>query len=198
MDLLVFSGVMALGQMIPGPDWILVTRNSLAGGKVAGILTSLGIVCGLAIHSSLALFGLTRSLIGSGSLAFYLDFLFAGYLLWLSWGILRPHSSTDPASQVEGMVEKPFVKGFFRNLLNAKVLVFFAAIFTAFLKNDTSAVWLFSLWLITVVQGGFLWAVWVNVLQIPGVVKGWRRWERRMEFCFATTLAAIAVYLLAT
>src|SRR5262245_12877941 len=48
-SLLAFVGVSAIVIMTPGPDTAVTVRNTLLGGRMAGLSTALGISTGLAI-----------------------------------------------------------------------------------------------------------------------------------------------------
>ena len=52
----------------PGPDTLIIIRQSLKYGRRGGFLTALGIGCGILIHSYLAIFGIS-------SLIFQFDFI---------------------------------------------------------------------------------------------------------------------------
>ena len=52
----------------PGPDTLIIIRQSLKYGRRGGFLTALGIGCGILIHSYLAIFGIS-------SLIFLFDFI---------------------------------------------------------------------------------------------------------------------------
>lgn len=56
-----FFVIMAVGQFSPGPDMVLLTRVSLADGKVAGMATAFGIASGLMVHAGIAVSGLAVS-----------------------------------------------------------------------------------------------------------------------------------------
>src|SRR3546814_15653421 len=75
----------------PGPDFAIVTRQSLAHGRAAGLWTAAGIGCGIVFHVSYGLFGLhwlTQTLpwamtaIALGGAAF---------LIWLGCKALSAH-----------------------------------------------------------------------------------------------------------
>jgi threonine/homoserine/homoserine lactone efflux protein len=46
---------------IPGLDQALITRNALAGGRLAGIATMLGGASGIGVHATAAAFGLSAN-----------------------------------------------------------------------------------------------------------------------------------------
>jgi threonine/homoserine/homoserine lactone efflux protein len=52
---------------IPGPGQALITRNSLAGGRRAGIATMLGGASGIGVHATAAASGLSAILAASAA-----------------------------------------------------------------------------------------------------------------------------------
>ena len=63
--------------IMPGPDIIYVLVQSLANGKKYGIATSLGLVSGIVIHTSLVAFGVSAVIKSSEYLFFSIKlFLF--------------------------------------------------------------------------------------------------------------------------
>jgi len=189
-----FAAVMAIGQFSPGPDMLWLTRVSLRDGRRAGILTALGIACGLAVHATLALTGLAMLLHRHAGLRFGFTLAAAGYLGWLASRILR-EPPVARESGGSGAAGRPFIRGLLCNLSNPKVAIFLAAVSTPFLESARSP-WLpAGLWLIIVCQGGALWVLWANVLQIRVVRKIYQHQSRRIDLAFAITLAGLATWL---
>src|SRR5688572_10687101 len=60
---LAFLGVSAVVIMTPGPDTAVTVRNTLLGGRFAGILTALGISTGQAIWALATSFGVVALLV---------------------------------------------------------------------------------------------------------------------------------------
>ena len=88
-ELWVFAGLIVLGQFSPGPDMELLTRTALRDGSKAGVETALGIACGLAVHSTIAVGGVAVAFQRFPALRRVLQWVAAIYLLWLAYGMLR-------------------------------------------------------------------------------------------------------------
>src|SRR6266480_1425345 len=86
---LVFTGVAALLTVTPGADTFLVLRNVLRGGRTAGVVTTLGICCGLFVHATLSALGLSIVLMQSANAYLALKWAGALYLMWLGLGSIR-------------------------------------------------------------------------------------------------------------
>jgi len=88
-QVLVFTGVAALLTVTPGADTFLVIRSVLRGGRQAGVVTTLGICCGLFVHATLSALGLSLILTHSANAYLALKWAGALYLMWLGLGSMR-------------------------------------------------------------------------------------------------------------
>jgi threonine/homoserine/homoserine lactone efflux protein len=181
--LLGFALASTLLILAPGPDFMLVMRNTVRGGRRAGWVTACGTLSGLTIWALAATLGLSALLRVSHVGYDVLRFCGAGYLVWLgatSLGLLR-RGRTDgahaPDPAMAGTVPRPrraYLNGLLSNLLNPKISVFFMAFLPAFIPAGASATG-FSLalggWFIA--ETG-LWLAVVAWLADRGV-----RWLRR-------------------
>lgn len=201
LELLAFAGVMALGQFSPGPDMLLLTRTALAEGAGKGVRMALGIATGLTLHATLAISG-TALLFRSGAwLGETMRWLAAAYLLWLASGLLRAcveHFRSGPREEkpVTAARRSAYLRGLLCNLLNPKVLVFFAAATAPFLAGERPTWWAPAIWGIVVVQGCTLWSLWALLLQWRPIRAGYRKAGPWIDGLFGTALAVLAVILL--
>lgn len=201
LELLAFAGVMALGQFSPGPDMLLLTRTALAEGAGKGVRMALGIATGLTLHATLAISGTALLFRRGGWLGETMRWLAAGYLLWLASGLLRAwfvHLRSGPREVVAAAAgnRSAYLRGLLCNLLNPKVLVFFAAGTAPFLTGDRPAWWPAAIWGIVVVQGCTLWSLWAMVLQWRPIRAAYRKAGPWIDAVFGVVLAVLAVVLL--
>lgn len=128
--------------LVPGPDMLFVLTNSLARGARAGLLCSTGIALAMVVHTTAAILGL--SLLFERSVWAFEVVRYAGaaYLLWLGVRALR--GSGGGIGDDPGEVALPALaalrRGFLTNLLNPKVVVFFAAFFPQFVSPENGPV----------------------------------------------------------
>ena len=119
----------------PGPDIIYVLVRSIAYGYKQGIITALGLVSGILIHTSLVAFGVSAVIKQSEDIFFIIKILGAIYLLYLAYQVYK--SDPEIAFSAEGIQNKNmfslFKQGFIMNVLNPKVGIFFLAFFPGFL-----------------------------------------------------------------
>lgn len=196
VDLLVFAGVMALGQFSPGPDMILLTRTSLKTGARTGVEMALGIACGLAVHATLAVGGLALVFERSPMLREGLRWAAAAYLIWLAWGLFWEwHAGAKVASEGNAAVTRPFLRGLFCNLLNPKAALFIAAVSAPFLRGDRPDWWAFAICGVVVGQAGILWSLWACLLQWQPLRSRYESTARWVDGVFGIVLGALAIRL---
>ncbi|MFI1568174.1 LysE family translocator [Streptomyces sp. NPDC020490] len=135
--------------VIPGPDQALMTRNALAGGRRAGLLTMIGGVLGLSVHVSAASLGVSALLLASATAFTVLKVVGATYLVWMGIATLRGSRRTvreGARDDTAGDGEAPPVdeggrmlrQGFLSNALNPKVALFFVTFLPQFLPSRGS------------------------------------------------------------
>ena len=82
-ELLAFLGVSALVIVTPGQDTALTIRNTLLGGRAAGVCTAIGVSAGQATWTVCTAFGVGALLVASGSAFLALKLAGAAYLIYL-------------------------------------------------------------------------------------------------------------------
>lgn len=120
--------------IMPGPDIIYVLVQSITNGKKYGIATSLGLVSGIVIHTTLVAFGVSAIIKQSESLFFSIKLFGALYLLYLAYQTYKSNEEVllNTEAEKKGLL-KLFKQGFIMNVLNPKVSIFFLAFFPGFL-----------------------------------------------------------------
>lgn len=165
-QILLILSVTFLAMVIPGPDMVLVLRNTFASGRRAGLRTSMGILCGNLVHITYCVFGIGM-LISRSILAFSaMKYVAAAYLVYL--GIMSARSGTKSldASDIQGgrLTRSWFVQGFVNNLLNPKGTLFYLGVFTTVITPETSPTAMFLLILIMMLVSGSFWICFVYTL----------------------------------
>lgn len=174
--LLLFIAAGWLLNLTPGPDVLYIVTNSLRSGARAGIVAGLGITAGCFVHIFAAAIGV-GALLATSAMAFaVLKWIGAAYLLWIGAKILfskAPQATTDlvaaAAAQPERRLKAVFMGGFWTNVLNPKVAIFFLAFVPQFIAPgaDNKALAfvllgvLFNLNAIPVNSGWALAAAWM-------------------------------------
>jgi threonine/homoserine/homoserine lactone efflux protein len=140
--LLAFSAASLLLAMTPGPDMTLSISRALAQGKGPALFVVLGTSLGIVVHTMLVAFGVS-ALITASPLAFtILKTGGAAYLLWLALQAIRFGSSLSVkrVDDVKGTPLANISTGFWVNLLNPKVIIFFMTFLPQFVTAGDPAV----------------------------------------------------------
>ena len=82
---LLITSVHLLAAASPGPDFVLVSQQTLAKGRRTGLICSLGITLGLSIHIIYSVLGLATLIAHSQPLLTAIKWLGGSYLIYLGW-----------------------------------------------------------------------------------------------------------------
>lgn len=131
-----------LAAMSPGPDFIVVTKNSLSGSRSIGLYTALGVGLGILSHVTYSLVGIGVIISQSIILFSLIKYLGALYLFYLGYQLFKMKKvSSDnlmPDASVAQLTKGQALKeGFFTNSLNPKATLFFLSIFTQVIDPST-------------------------------------------------------------
>jgi threonine/homoserine/homoserine lactone efflux protein len=139
-DLLAFLGVALAVIVTPGQDTALTVRNTLAGGRSAGVRTAAGVVIGQAVWALAASAGAAALLVASEPAFVVVKFAGAAYLIYLGGQSLlaavRHRPGVDHGPRAAGGHE--LRQGLVSNLGNPKMAVFFSSLLPQF--GDSFAV----------------------------------------------------------
>ena len=148
-SLAAFLVVAAIVIVTPGQDTALTIRNSLLGGRSAGLATAAGVSAGQAVWTLATSAGHAALLVASEPAFIALKLVGAAYLVYLGAQSLlaalrgrhRTHVESDSAAPTVG-----FRQGVLSNLGNPKMAVFFSSLLPQF--GGTSFVGLLALGLV--------------------------------------------------
>ena len=195
--LLTFTFAATLLTLTPGLDTALILRTSTVEGTRKAIQAQLGINAGCLAWAAAVAFGL-GALIAVSELAYdMLKWCGAAYLAWLGIQmLLRPRTQMGTAESHKGS-QNWFIRGFFGNLLNPKVGIFYVSFLPQFIPTGHSPVlWTFGLVLIHVVLGTLWSSLLIGctrklsaILQREKVVKWLDRTTGAVFLLFAAKLA---------
>jgi threonine/homoserine/homoserine lactone efflux protein len=137
-----FLGVALLLIVTPGQDTALTIRNTLAGGRRAGVVTALGVAGGQAVWTVATCAGVAALLVASEPVFTALRLVGAAYLAYLGLQALAaavrrdrtqlPASGRRPTPASELAARAAFRQGLLSNLGNPKMAVFFTSLLPQF------------------------------------------------------------------
>lgn len=134
--IITFITASALLTIMPGPDIIYVLMQSITNGKKYGIITALGLVSGIIIHTTLIALGISEILKRNENIFVTIKLFGAIYLFYLAFKVYQSSGKIDldESKIVKESFFSLFKKGFIMNVLNPKVTIFFLAFFPAFVN----------------------------------------------------------------
>lgn len=193
--------LMLLSAMLPGPDFALVTKNTILYSRRAGALTALGISCAALVHMTYCLFGLAVMIVQSLWIFTVIKYLGASYLVYLGIKLLWynpkavPEALSVQTTQASIGAFLAFRQGFLCNLLNPKATIFFIALFTLVIKPETSKAWeiLYMLEMFIIILGWFLSLVFL--LSHPQVAKLLAKASQYIEKILGVALVSFGLLL---
>ena len=148
-QLLLFVVAGLLLNLTPGPDVLYIVSNALRGGARVGMVAALGITAGCFVHIFAAAVGVSALMAASATAFTVLKWLGAAYLVYV--GVRLLFSKADDAMKLGADGACPtgargldlgfsqryyktiFLRGFWTNVLNPKVALFFLAFLPQFI-----------------------------------------------------------------
>ena len=129
-----FLGVSALVIVTPGQDTALTIKNTLAGGRRAGVFTAAGVSAGQAIWAIAAAAGIAALLRASEPALLAVRLVGSAYLVYLGAQALRSALGRSRAEHpaAPGRASAPLRQGVISNLGNPKMAVFFTSLLPQF------------------------------------------------------------------
>ncbi|RQV78392.1 LysE family translocator [Burkholderia anthina] len=130
-------------NITPGPDTAYIVGRSVAQGRGAGLMSAFGISAGCCVHALACAFGLTALLAASATAFTVIKLVGAAYLIYLGvrMVIAKPSAAPSGAEAVQVPAGRPlrqlFMQGFWTNVLNPKVVLFFVSFFPQFVSADS-------------------------------------------------------------
>jgi RhtB (resistance to homoserine/threonine) family protein len=194
----VIVGITFLILVSPGPDMVIVMRNTLIGGRNAGLVTSAGILAGNLVHITYCVLGIGW-LISKSILAFtVLKYAGAAYLIYLGITSFRSDKTAlDASLSKSGKVDRGwFLQGFINNILNPKGTLFYLGVFSVVITPGTSAA--ITVLLVLIMQGMcvLFWLFFVFTLDHPAIRRGIERFQKTVHRVFGALLVFLGIRVL--
>lgn len=179
----------------PGPDFFMVSRNSMMYNKTAGIYTATGISIAIWLHVAYSIAGLAILISKSIFLFSIIKYIGAAYLIFIGVKTIFSKSRIQQDVVKDLKVKdiskfESFKIGFITNALNPKTTIFFLSIFTQIVDTETSL-------LVQIIYGGiislahFIWFYCVAYFfSHPIILKKFERYQKRIE-----TLVGVALII---
>ena len=200
--LLLISSIHLLAAAVPGPDFLLVSQQTLSNGKRSGLLCSLGIALGLSVHILYSSFGLAAIIANSSSALWGIKILGGGYLITLGISGLKAKARSGEPVAEEMVRARSAIKtiglGFLCNALNPKAPIYFVSLFTIVLSRDTPPQYLliYGLWMMA------LQLAWFSLLTVllsrPAVTRTFQTMGHWIDRIAGSAMLLLGFKVLAT
>ena len=128
-----FAAVCVAGAMSPGPSLALVIRNSTKFSRIAGLMTAIGHGLGMGIYAVFAVTGLVIVITTNVYLFQLIQILGICFLLYFGIQFIIQKSNKIIIDDKQKNINS-FIQGFSISILNPKILIWFAAIFSQFVS----------------------------------------------------------------
>jgi threonine/homoserine/homoserine lactone efflux protein len=143
-EFLAFAVVLIL---IPGPDFAVVTKNTLVGGRRRGMWTALGVATSNLVQGTAAAAGLGAIITAVQPVFEAIRWAGVAYLTYLGLQAIRSairgeYAPLDGDRPVSQQALAGWRQGFVSNITNPKVLVFYLAVLPQFLIPGAALGWL--------------------------------------------------------
>jgi len=195
--LLLFIGASLALLLTPGPAVFYIVTRSVEHGRLAGLVSSLGIQVGSITHILAASLGLSAVLMSSVVAFSAVRYAGAAYLIYLgvrTW--IGNHHPVDAATSSQRSHARDFVEGIVVNILNPKSAVFFLAFFPQFVDPARGAAWrqMLLLGLVFVCLAAVTETMWALTAGTAGQwLRGHRGVQRGMRYFSGSVYIALGL-----
>ena len=133
MDIVTFLLAVLLLELTPGPNMAYLATLSLSCGRGAGLVATIGVAFGLAVHAIVAGLGAGVLIQRYPLLYEVLRWIGVGYLLYLAWEGWRTEREISPERvDLANMAGALILRGFLSNVFNPKSILFFVSVLPSF------------------------------------------------------------------
>ena len=197
-EIIAVSTIAIFMAVLPGADFVMVTRTSIYNGRFSGLYMSLGMCLSVCIHASYSIAGLAVVIANSPWLFSGIKYLGAAYLIYIAWQLLTTRESLNKDKGNPTTQMSPFMAlrlGFACNILNPKTSIFFLSIFTQVVSIDTPLIMQVSYGLI-IMLAHFVWySSVVLLLSHPSILPRFNRQKQKIDKVAGFVLMLIAIKL---
>jgi threonine/homoserine/homoserine lactone efflux protein len=134
--------------LIPGPDFAVVTKNTLAGGRRRGRFTALGVCTSNAQQGTIAVSGLSAIVMHAQPVFQAIEWAGVCYVAVLGIqafvSAVRGRPDWPGGAERSGAAFGGWRQGFLSNITNPKVLIFYLAVLPQFLRPGEAPAWLLA------------------------------------------------------
>jgi threonine/homoserine/homoserine lactone efflux protein len=193
--LLLVVSVTTLCMLSPGPDMLLVMRNTLTRDRRCGGLTALGVLTGNLFHIGYCTLGIALLLSQSPVAYNVLRVASAIYLVYLGVQSLRggETATAEPTAAAGTRPTNAYWQGLVNNVLNPKGSLFYLGVFTQLITPDMSLAQTTLLIAVMVSVSAIFWIVFIQTLHLPMIRSGLANSKVAVARVFGVVLILLGV-----
>ncbi len=185
--------------LTPGPDMIYVITRGISQGPKAGVLSAVGVILGIFVHTTFAAFGLAVILRTSAIVFSVVKYLGAGYLIYLGIKSFMEKSVFQFGKNREHKrLRVVVVQGLLSNVFNPKVALFFLAFLPQFVTPENGPVAV-QMMMLGLLFAGFGLVFLVTVGYFSGAIGHWlstrESVSKRIHWLTGSILVALGLRL---
>lgn len=161
---LALAAICLMGAISPGPSLALIIRNTVQGGRLQGVATGLGHGVGVGIYALITALGLALLITRTPWLFQVIQYGGALFLAWLGIKALLAKTNsalTADESHVPSS-RRGALEGLAVSFLNPQLAIFFVALFSQFVHQDTG----WSQGILMMLTAGGIDAIWYALVAL--------------------------------
>lgn len=192
--LLAFNLMLLAAWITPGPALMLALKNTLTGGRAAGIATGLGLAVVAALWTGAALLGLDIVFELFPAAYVTVKTLGAAYLIYLAWTMWRDaRAPLAPAPEARG---RAFRSGLILNVTNPKSVLFAGAVLVVIFPQDLTLAAKGLIVLNHLIVEILAYSLFAGLVSAPAIGRGYSRAKPVIDRAAGTVMGALGLRLL--
>jgi RhtB (resistance to homoserine/threonine) family protein len=203
-QIMIVAFIHLLFAISPGPDFAIVTRNTLQYSRKIGIHTAFGIASGILIHTVYAIAGIAFLIAQSPVVFSLIKYAGAGYVAYIGYCSIRAgfgnigNTNMGEKKHETISVLKSVRMGVLTNAMNPKAILYMLSIFTLVIDHKTPLL-VKAVFGVEMIAIQFLWfAALAVLLSHSWVKKRVSRWQSHVEKAMGIALLILALNIIFT
>jgi len=185
----------------PGPATLAIMGLSMHQGRSYGLMLAAGILTGSLIWSTTAAFGLGAVMYANAWLFEFIRYAGAAYLIYLSYRSLRSAMASSQEQIAAVAVTSPgaaYIRGLLIHLTNPKAILFFGALYSLAIPDNTTALGLVSVIGFVGVISACIFLGYAMLFSVAQVRQWYVKSRRVFEIAFAALFGFVGLKILVT
>ena len=185
-----FALVCLLGAMSPGPSLALIIQNSINFNRTSGIIASIAHGLGICVYATVTVIVLEFILRNSETIFFVIQICGSLFLIILGL-IFIFKKNNENQSETYQIHSSSFAQGFIIAIINPKILIWFAAIYSQFIDINAT----FVNKTILVLTPSIIDAIWYSLVSILVTGYGLKEILNKKKFIIQKTIGVLLILI---